>query len=100
SLIDTFSTTLAKGIADPPPAADVQGKNDPVLTVVFQVVDDPLTDTTRTVGPVLVGNLVTSKSRQRFLWMEEKMPIYLVDQALIDGVRDALGGVAFHSPQN
>lgn len=98
SLIDTFSTTLAKGIADPSPAADVQGKNDPILTVVFQVVDDPLTDSTRTMGPVHVGNRVTSNSRQRFLWMEEKGPVYLVDQALIDGVRDSLRGVVFRSP--
>ncbi len=95
SLIDTFSTTLAKGIADPPPAADVQGRNDPILTVVFEVVDDPLTDTRRTVGPVHVGNRLTSNSRQRFLWIEGKAPVYHVDQALIDGVRDALRGVVF-----
>lgn len=97
-LIDTFSTTLAKGIADPPPAAETQGMNDPILTVVFRVVDDPLTGTTRTVGPVRVGNRVTSNSRQRFLRMEGKTPVYLVDQALIDGVRDALRGVVIRNP--
>jgi len=42
---------------------------------------------------VYVGNRETRNSRHRFLWIEGKDPIYLIDQALIDGVRDALLGV-------
>ena len=61
--------------------------------MTFQILDGVAADTTRTFGPVYVGNRVTSNSRQRFLWKDTQASIYLVEQALIDGVRDALLGV-------
>ena len=98
SLIETFVKSQAKGIAEPPPSDEVRGKDEPILVVTFQILDGQAADTTRTFGPVRVGNRVTSNSRHRFLWTDGKTPIYLVDQALIDGVRDALLGVVYQSP--
>jgi len=99
SLIETFLKTRAIGIAEPPPSDRAQGTDEPILIVTFQILEDPSGDTTRAFGPVRVGNRETRNSRHRFLWTEEKDPIYLVDQALIDGVRDALLGVVHQSLQ-
>lgn len=93
SLLKTFATTLAKGIADPPPSADAQGLDRPILTVKFQVTDDASTGTTNQMGPFYIGNRDTMNPRQRYLWLGDKKTVYLVDQSLIDGVRDALLGV-------
>ena len=97
SLIETFMMSKAKGLAEPPPSDGVLGRNEPILIVTFQILDGVAAGTTRTFGPVSVGNRVTNNSRRRFLWVEGKEPIYLIDQALIDGVRDALLGVVYPS---
>ncbi len=95
SLIETFVKSQARGVAEPPPSDGVQGRDEPMLVVTFQILDSTAAETTRAFGPVRVGNRVTRNSRHRFLWMDDNAPIYLVDQALIDGVRDALLGVVY-----
>ena len=95
SLIETFMKSQARGVAEPPPSGGVQGRDEPMLVVTFQILDSAALETTRTFGPVRVGNRVTSNSRHRFLWMDGNAAVYLVDQALIDGVRDALLGVVY-----
>ncbi len=93
SLLKTFVTTLATGIADPPPSPDRQGTDNPILTVRFQVTDNADPGTITEIGPIFVGNRDENNPRQRYVWLDGKETIYLVDQALIEGVRDALRGV-------
>lgn len=93
ALISAFMISQATGIADPPPAQDVQGLDEPLLEAVFEVVDERQTTTIRTFGPIRIGNRIAASSRQRFLSVEGKSSVYFTDQAIIDDVRAALQGV-------
>ena len=69
-----------------------------MLRVSFDLVGEAGEDSSITFGPVEVGERTDPNSRLRFLSVEGKSTIYLVDQSLINDVRDAVQGVVFSNP--
>ena len=93
ALLETFVQCRASGIVDTEAAADAQ--LDPILRVSFGISGS---GQSITLGPIEVGARTDANSRQRHLRIPGKTTPYLVDQALISDVRDALQGVVFSQP--
>lgn len=93
TLLDTFTQTKATGLADPPPAPEVQGMDDPILAVSFTFADTAAEPSGDRFGPVRIGNRKAASSRDRFVTVAGNPDVYFVDQGVIDDVRQALAGV-------
>ena len=98
ALLRAFVDSRASGIADSTSVAGALGADGPMLRVSFDLVGEAGEDSSITFGPVEVGERTDPNSRLRFLSVEGKSTIYLVDQSLINDVRDAVQGVVFSNP--
>lgn len=104
-LLEVFANTLAKGMADSRPGAEIDGLDAPILSAtvglsqpsegaVGEAVDPrEVAAPLRVVGPLKVGHIAADEGRNRFATVAGRSGVYFVDQALIDDVREALRGV-------
>lgn len=85
--LDTLSQTTIKGEATPPPSAEVQGLEAPMLEITVTLGG---ADARTTLGPIRVGNLKAAEARERFVTISGRAGIYYVDQGLVDAARRCL----------
>ncbi len=84
NFLAALTNLQARGVADPPPAAAVQGIESPILEVTIRTEDAALP----TIGPIRIGNLKSESSRERFATVEGRSAVYFVDQSIVDLARD------------
>lgn len=87
--LDTLAQTAVRGVADPAPSAEVQGVETPVLEVSAKI-EGP---NPSVFGPIRVGNLKASASRERFVTISGRDGVYFVDQSLVDAARRCVSAV-------
>jgi Domain of unknown function (DUF4340) len=86
TLLETLTAIDAVDVADPIPADDVMGLTSPILFVRLY------TKSGDAIGPFRIGQLTASSSRYRFASVADKPDIYIVDQGVLDDLRETLSG--------
>lgn len=92
ALVEALAKTRALSVANPPPARDVQGVDTPVLSATITLETGSGVPPV-SLGPLAVGALKASESRERFAVVAGRDEVFFVDQSIIDDVRAGLAGV-------
>jgi hypothetical protein len=92
AILQALSKARALSVANPPPARDVQGVDTPVLSATITLETEPGAPP-MSLGPLAVGALKASESRERFAILAGRDEVFFVDQSIIDDVRTGLKGV-------
>ncbi len=87
--LDTLTQTAVRGVADPAPSVEVQGVESPVLEVSAKIAGP----NPSAFGPIRVGNLKASASRERFVIISGRDGVYYVDQSLVDAARRCISAL-------
>ncbi|MEK7793931.1 MAG: hypothetical protein AAB353_05355, partial [Candidatus Hydrogenedentota bacterium] len=73
-------------------ARDVQGVDTPVLSATITLETGPGAPP-MSLGPLAVGALKASESRERFAVLAGRDEVFFVDQSIIDDIRTGLAGI-------
>ncbi len=92
AIVEALAKTRALSVANPPPARDVQGVDTPVLSATITLETGPGAPP-MSLGPLAVGALKASESRERFAVLAGRDEVFFVDQSIIDDIRTGLAGI-------
>lgn len=92
-LLEILSPLKADDALPAPDDLALYGLDRPVFTATVEVLVPEQPGRTVTLGPLYVGAPATEQPQHRYAWLAGREGVYLIEQSVLDGVREALRGV-------